>query len=143
MLSEGKIRQIRDFNRQYVIMLGLLKKPKYGVNLSWPERRIMIEIGLNHLQQPMAIAKKLHLDKSYTSRLVNQLVKKDLLVKRPSKTDSRAVKLAFTSLGQKIFTEIDQLSNQRIQAMLTDLNDEQQEEVFRCIKTVSTLLFKK
>lgn len=143
MLSEAKIREIRSFDRQYVIMLGLLKKPKYEVKLGWPERRIMVEIGLNHLRQPMAIAQKLHLDRSYTSRLINQLVKKDLLVKRPSKTDSRAVKVTFTDLGQRIFTEIDQLSNQRIQAMLADLNDRQQEKVFRCIKTVSKLLFKK
>lgn len=143
MLSKEKINQIRAFNRDYVIMLGILNKPKYDSNLSWPERRLMIEIGVNHLKTPMALAQKLNLDKSYTSRLINNLVRKGLLVKRRSELDLRSVELFFTKLGQKVFAEIDQLSVALIQRQLAKLGDAEQEQLFNCLKTADRLLFER
>lgn len=143
MLSKEKINQIRAFNRDYVIMLGILNKPKYDSNLSWPERRLMIEIGVNHLKTPMALAKKLHLDKSYTSRLINNLVRKGLLVKKRSELDLRSVELFFTKLGQKVFAEIDQLSVALIQRQLAKLSEAEQEQLFNCLKTADRLLFER
>lgn len=141
MLSKKKINQIRAFNRDYVIMLGILNKPKYDTNLSWPERRLMIEIGRNHLRTPMALAQKLHLDKSYTSRLINNLVHKGLIEKRRSETDLRSVELSLTEFGQRVFTEIDQLSVKLLQKQLAKLTAAQQEQLFNCLQTADRLLF--
>lgn len=141
MLSEKKINQIRAFNRDYVIMLGILNKPKYDTNLSWPERRLMIEIGRNHLRTPMALVKKLHLDKSYTSRLINNLNHKGLIEKKRSATDLRSVELSLTGFGQKVFTEIDQLSVKLLQKQLAKLTAAEQDQLFNCLQTADRLLF--
>lgn len=142
MLSEKEIKQIRSFNRQYVIKLGILNKPDYTTNLSWAERRIMIEIGINHLTTPMSISKKLNLDKSYTSRLINHLVKKDLVIKSPSSKDSRSVELSMTAKGIKTFNAINTESNHQVEEMIAKLNEKDQQKFFDCIKTAKNLLFK-
>ena len=142
MLTTEQINQIRSFNRQYVVKLGILTKPTYATDLSWAERRIMIEIGLNHLTTPMAISKKLTIDKSYTSRLINHLVKKELIIKSPSPTDSRSVELNFTEKGIQTFKDINDESNLQVKEMIQKLNSDQQEEFFKCITTAKNLLFK-
>lgn len=142
MLSEEEIKQIRSFNRQYVIKLGILNKPNYATNLSWAERRIMIEIGVNHLTTPMSISKKLNLDKSYTSRLINHLVKKGLVIKTPSPKDSRSVELSMTDEGIKTFNAINTESNHQVEEMIAKLSENDQQKFFECIKTAKNLLFK-
>lgn len=143
MLNQQQIEQIRSFNRQYTEVLGVFDSKIFGTDLSWTEARIIIEMGVNHRQTPMILAKQLHIDKSYVSRILNKLVKNDLLVKRRSAHDSRSVEVSFTDKGQRTFDQINQQSNVQITDLLADLSDEEQTQFFQSIRTLKQLIFER
>ncbi|HJA46276.1 MAG TPA: MarR family winged helix-turn-helix transcriptional regulator [Candidatus Limosilactobacillus excrementigallinarum] len=143
MLSKNEIENIRAFNRQYTQVLGVLNKRTFDTDLTWPEGRILIEVGVNHLDTPMAVAKALKLDKSYASRTIKKLVDKKILKKTPSTTDSRSINISLTKYGEKVFYDINQKSNDLIKKMIEDLSPAEQDKYFESIQTINSLLFKK
>lgn len=143
MLKQKQIEEMRDFNRKYTQVLGVFDRRIFGTDLSWAEARILIEIGINHLKTPMMLSRQLSLDKSYVSRILNKLVKKGVLVKKPSPEDSRSVQLSFTPAGLKILDRINDQSNALVSKLIQDLPAAEQEEFFRCISRANQLLFEK
>lgn len=143
MLDQKQIERIRSFNRQYTEVLSVFDSKIFGTNLSWTEARIIIEIGVNHRQTPMALSKQLNIDKSYVSRILNRLVKDGLLVKSRSAQDSRSVQVTFTADGQKVFDQINERSNLQIMHLISNLSQEEQLKFFESIKTLNKLLFQK
>ncbi|MCH3921865.1 MarR family winged helix-turn-helix transcriptional regulator [Limosilactobacillus sp.] len=142
MLSEQQINEVRAFNRHYTQVLGVLNKRTFDTKLTWPEGRILLEIGINHLSTPMMVANRLQLDKSYASRTIKRLTDKGLIAKTPSPTDSRSVNIALTDKGQVVCDDINQKSNLLIEGLISDLSEEEQERYFKCIMTINQLLFK-
>ena len=141
MLTDNQIEEIRQFNRRYTQILGVLNKKVFDTNLTWPEGRILIEIGINHITTPMVLAKKLNLDKSYASRTVNKLVKRGILEKNSSPDDLRSVKLNLTEYGWDVFNDVNQRSNSLMKEVLSPLSNTQQKEFFNNIESLNTLLF--
>ncbi|WP_308555877.1 MarR family winged helix-turn-helix transcriptional regulator [uncultured Lactobacillus sp.] len=141
MLSKEQIFQIREFNRHYTQALGILNKNIFNMNLTWPEGRILIEIGLNKYATPMAIANNLQMDKSYTSRIINNLVKKDIVTKRPSPEDKRSVQIQLTDHGTQVFNEVNENSNKQVNNLLDHLSASQKEKYFNDIMEINQLIF--
>lgn len=141
MLTNQEIAYIRQVNRRYTQVLGVLSKQTMGTSLTWPQARILIEIGVHHLRTPMALARCLQLDKSYASRLIQQLVKKGILAKSRSRQDSRSVELSLTATGQQVFAQIDQESNQLIKGLLQGLSPQDQRAYLHSVQTIDRLLF--
>lgn len=143
MLSTQQINRMRQFNRQYTQALGILNKHTFDMDLTYPEGRVLIEIADNAPVTPITIAKRLGLDKSYTSRIIKQLAKKGILSKERSKRDMRSVDLQLTSHGQKIFKQVNDRSNQQVAGLLAGLSANQQEKIFNDVMEINTLLFER
>lgn len=143
MLTEQEINDIRTFNRQYTQVLGVLNKRTFDTDLTWPEGRILVEIGVNHLNTPMAVTRALNLDKSYVSRTIKRLVGKGILAKKPSPTDSRSINISLTKKGQEVFKDINQKSNNLIKDLLVGLSPAEQEEYRKSIAKINQLLFRR
>lgn len=141
MLTKKQINQIRQFNRRYTQALGILNKHTFNMDLTFPEGRVLIEIGNNQPVSPMAIAKKLGLDKSYTSRIVKQLEKKDIITKKQSTVDRRSFDLELTPHGKEVFQQVDDKSNEQMAKLLKDLTPAQQQTIYDDVQEVNALLF--
>ncbi|MCI1290514.1 MAG: MarR family transcriptional regulator [Lactobacillus sp.] len=143
MLTRQEINLIRNFNRQYVIQLGVLSRRTYHTDLTWPQARLLIEIGLHHLQTPMELSRQLNLDKSYTSRLINQLVKQGILRKEKSHRDGRSVVVTLTNAGEEVFQTINQRSDEQVRTLIKNLSPEKQAEFLAAVTTIKKLIFLK
>lgn len=141
-LTVKEIEKIRQFNRQYTLLLGILNKRVFDTSLTWPEGRILIEVGVNHLTTPMALAHRLGLDRSYASRIINRLAAKGIILKQPSPDDARSVQLALTEKGQQVFEDINKRSNQQVADLLANLSAKDQQRVVRDVIELSSLLLK-
>src|SRR5689334_6151533 len=103
MMPES-IAHIRSFNRFYTTIIGLLNQHYLNSEFSLTEVRILYELA--HRPQGTTASQLialLALDKGYLSRLLHQLDKKKLLVKKPSDTDKRSSLLSLSVLGQTTF----------------------------------------
>lgn len=141
MLDQAAISKIRNFNRDYTKLLGIMNKKVLNTPLSWTEGRVLLEISFNNDKTPIEVANNLELDKSYTSRILKRFEKNGLIRKSPSATDSRSVDLSLTTAGQELVSELDDRSNQQIQDLLTDLSTDEQKQFYQAMTTLNNLLF--
>ncbi len=141
MLDQAAISKIRNFNRDYTKLLGIMNKKVLNTPLSWTEGRVLLEISFNNDKTPIEVANNLELDKSYTSRILKRFEKNGLIRKSPSATDSRSVDLCLTTAGQELVNKLNDRSNQQIQNLLTDLSTAEQKQFYQAMTTLDNLLF--
>jgi DNA-binding MarR family transcriptional regulator len=85
----------------------------------------------------IALAERLFLDKSTTSRVVATLVKKGYVEQRPDKDDGRATALHVTANGRRLHKRItDELVAQQ-QLLLADLDPDVREAVINVIRRLA------
>ncbi|MCK8607164.1 MarR family winged helix-turn-helix transcriptional regulator [Apilactobacillus ozensis] len=142
MLNQQELEKIRQFNRQYTNKLGIMNKNIFETGLKWSEARLLLEIYLNHLKTPKDLVNQLKLDKSYVSRTVNSLVKKQMLNKVQSKSDLRAVNLALTEKGISVSKRLNNESNEQIISMLSNLSEQERNSFYNSISNINSTLFK-
>lgn len=141
LLNQTEISQIRNFNRDYTKLLGILNKKVLDTPLSWTEGRVLLEISFNNDKTPIEVANNLKLDKSYTSRILNRFEKKGIVNKSPSAKDSRSIELSLTATGQELVKELNARSDQQIKDLLKDLSIDEQQQFFQAMTTLDNLLF--
>ncbi len=129
-------KDIRQFNRFYTGILGLLNHYYLNSGYSLAEVRILFE--LNDLGSCTAndIIQKLKMDPSYMSRILSRFLKTGLIVKKPSPKDSRAKVLRLTPEGQRLIGDLIARSNREIEAMISNMDDSACQELWQAIKTL-------
>ncbi|MCU0451158.1 MAG: bifunctional helix-turn-helix transcriptional regulator/GNAT family N-acetyltransferase [Bernardetiaceae bacterium] len=139
-MNAPPIAQIRAFNRFYTATLGLLSHQVYDSPFTLPQVRVLFELH----QQPgllaTDLAARLHIDKGYLSRLLQQLGKAGLVAKTVTPTDKRAATLHLTPAGQQAFAGLDQRSNEHVAALVAHLAPPQLAQLLQSLATVEQLL---
>jgi len=141
LLNKSEISSIRNFNRDYTKLLGIMNKRVFDTPLSWTEGRVLEEISFNQAKTPIEVSNNLDLDKSYTSRILKRFEKNGLLSKSPSTTDSRSIELNLTADGQTLVNKLDNRSDKQIQNLLADLSSSEQKQFYQAMATLDQLLF--
>jgi DNA-binding MarR family transcriptional regulator len=70
----------------------------------------------------MDLTKKLYLDKSTISRVVDLLIKKGYIIKEPSQTDGRAIRLNVTANGRIVYQKIETIGTEDMKKMLENID---------------------
>ena len=84
-LDEGIIADIRQFNRFYTNILGVLNKHVLDTGYTLTEARVVLEIGFMEPCIANQLVEKLDMDRSYMSRIISKLHKDGLLEKESSR----------------------------------------------------------
>ncbi|CAM3715823.1 hypothetical protein GCM10009865_03900 [Aeromicrobium ponti] len=83
-LNDNIVGDIRQFNRFYTNILGLLDKHVFKAGYSLTESRVILEIGFMGQCIANDLVEKLDIDRSYMSRIISKLIKEGLLIKENS-----------------------------------------------------------
>ncbi|ELE7135273.1 MULTISPECIES: bifunctional helix-turn-helix transcriptional regulator/GNAT family N-acetyltransferase [Vibrio] len=121
-------RQLRHYSRQAVRLLGMLDKQCGDVALTPVQAHALGEIQL----QPLTInqlAQQLNVDKSNASRTVTGLIKLGLVESIENPKDKRSQLVALTEQGQQALSQLDQQQNSFFEQLLTQLDDNEQEQL--------------
>ncbi|PQJ37782.1 MarR family transcriptional regulator [Vibrio campbellii] len=121
-------RQLRNYSRQAVRLLGMLDKQCGDVALTPVQAHALGEIQL----QPLTInqlAQQLNVDKSNASRTVTGLIKLGLVESIENPKDKRSQLVALTEQGQQALSQLDQQQNSFFEQLLTQLDDCEQEQL--------------
>ena len=120
-------RQLRHYSRQAVRLLGMLDKQCGDVALTPVQAHALGEIQL----QPLTInqlAQQLNVDKSNASRTVTGLIKLGLVESIENPKDKRSQLVALTEQGLQALSQLDQQQNNFFEQLLTQLDDNEQEQ---------------
>jgi len=116
------VSDIRTFNRFYTDIIGLLDQHLLDSPYALAEARILFEINNAGTIQASQIIDKMHIDKSYLSRLLKKLEKDKLVIRKRSDSDARAVILSLTEKGEKEFGMLNKASDEQIRNLIDPLS---------------------
>jgi amino-acid N-acetyltransferase len=101
---------------------------------------IISELGRNGTLTLADLARRVGLDKSWTSRAVESLVQEGLIAKVQSDEDRRTVLLSLTEAGRKRFENLNTVLDTQAGRVLNRIDSEQQPQVFEALRQIRDAL---
>jgi DNA-binding MarR family transcriptional regulator len=141
-MKKELINSLRDFNRFYTTVLGVVNNHILESDYSLTEARIIYEVNEQEGITARAIKEKLQIDEGYMSRMVAKLVKQGILKKKQSKEDKRIFALALTGKGRQIAADINLQSDEQVKSLVKHLDLKEREHLAGLIIQVKQLLEK-
>lgn len=136
------VKSVRDFNRLYVNLIGVLQNNLFDLNYSLIECRIIFEIGLSGEISARQLKDLLFIDEGYLSRLIGNLVRNGLISKSQSKKDKRIHILSLTVKGQNLLEEINRKSDDQIEGLMNNLSGIDQNRVAEIMEELKLIFGK-
>lgn len=134
-MLESKSNEFRELTRTLERNLeGLNTSDCCICNISTAQCHMIVEIGRAKDSKLKELAQTLRIDTSSASKVVEELVKKELVLREQSKTDRRSVEINLTKEGQLIFKQIETDMNQVFKQVFELINESERENVLKCLK---------
>lgn len=127
--------RLRDLLRKVVKNLGLLKKDKeFCCGITYAQYCAIIEIGREKEIFLKDLSEKLKLDKSTTSRTVDNLVKLNYVNLDTFKENRRFVKITLTDKGQNLFESIENNATQYYKKILELIPENKKDQLIESLE---------
>lgn len=139
-MKQEQIDEIRDFNRFYAKVIGLLDKTFLNSEYSLTEVRVLLEIYKQSGILANDIMNSLQIDKGYLSRILKKFEKKQMITKKQSDTDRRAIYLELTEFGKKEFLEVDTATNLQIDTIFSHFSEAEQQTLIESMDKIKSIL---
>ncbi|PHU34431.1 MarR family winged helix-turn-helix transcriptional regulator [Pseudobutyrivibrio ruminis] len=97
----------------------------------------LVEIGRAPGISVKDLADRLHTDKSAVSRTVDDLVKKDFVVRKPSETDRRYVELTLAEMGSERFEKIEKSMDDKFADVFSNIPKDKQKQVLESLELIN------
>lgn len=128
-ISKNTMADIRQFNRFYTNILGVLDKHILDTGYSFTEARVILEIGLMERCIANNLVDKLEIDRSYMSRIINKLSKDGLVMKENTTLDNRTSLIRLTPEGMTLFNQLNERSDEQIVRLFQGLSQNEIKEI--------------
>lgn len=138
--SIARIDEIRSFNRFYTQHVGALNEGLLNSEFTLTEMRILYELYAGKGLSAAVLRKDLLLDAAYLSRILKRFENKGLIETVPSDKDARKKILSLTKLGGTTILPFIQSSRLEVDAVLSEVSEQDQQELVRAIRTITTIL---
>ncbi|MBX4866946.1 bifunctional helix-turn-helix transcriptional regulator/GNAT family N-acetyltransferase [Rhizobium bangladeshense] len=134
------IETARDFNRFYTNFLGLLNKAYLDSPYTLTDARVLFEIGSHEGVSAKALARDLHLDPAYLSRILKRFRAEGLIETSADTADLRSQIITVTDRGREEFEELGRRANDQIAARFDMLAAGEPQAVVSAMNTIRALL---
>lgn len=132
--------EIREFNRFYTNIIGLVNQTILDSPYSLAEARVLLEIDKSGRCTAADLTNLLQIDPGYLSRILARFIKEEMVVKTRSATDGRVQVLSLTDKGREIFGKIDETSNRQVIQILDELPGTQTEKLVGHMRGIQHIL---
>ena len=129
------VKQFREYTRQLECHLGNINSADCCCcSVNKTQCFLIVEIGRKPGISVKELADILRIDKSGVSRLVEDLVQKEFVERKPSAEDRRFVTLNLLPKGQERFEKIEHDMYYRFKGVLEQIPEDKQEQVMEALK---------
>jgi DNA-binding MarR family transcriptional regulator/N-acetylglutamate synthase-like GNAT family acetyltransferase len=118
-LADPEIAAVREFNRFYTNVLGLLREGLLDTPYSLTEARVIFELARADNAEVAALRTWLDIDRGYLSRILARFEADGLITRRRSASDGRRQVISLTSRGRSAFRMLDARSTGQISGLLS------------------------
>lgn len=135
-----RISAVREFNRMYTKIIGLLDERMLSTPYSLTEVRVMFELAQRDTLPVTLLRQTLGLDPGYLSRLLARFESDGLVARERSANDGRAQVVSLTPAGKEVFAKLDSISSEHVGQLLAALSERNQRSLVQAMDTIRVRL---
>jgi DNA-binding MarR family transcriptional regulator/GNAT superfamily N-acetyltransferase len=140
VVAEQAVARVREFNREWTQVLGLLDRGLLETDYTLAESRVIFELAQLDSWERLALRERLEMDDSFMTRVLRRLEDMGLIESSPSKKDGRALDLRLTGSGREAFAVLNERSSQQVEALLEPLSEDQLATLLESMTIISRLV---
>ena len=112
--KQNAVKKIREFNRTYTRVLGLLNRHILNSGYSLTEARILFELYRPNPCSANGLVNLLGVDRSYMSRILKRFEQRGLIERTMDQNDSRVHLIELTQTGRATIEELGVKSDEQV-----------------------------
>jgi DNA-binding MarR family transcriptional regulator/GNAT superfamily N-acetyltransferase len=136
----ARVAAVREFNRFYTGMLGLLSEGLLDTRYSLTEARVIFELAGAGQTEVADLRRILDIDAGYLSRLLARFEADGLVARRRSSSDARRQVISLTGQGRSAYQLLDSSAAHQIGALLSGCTDQDQQHLIEAMARVQRIL---
>jgi len=138
-LVEPVVSRIRQFNRTWTEVLGLLDRGLLETDFSLVEARVLFELAHDARTDRQELRDRLGIDNSFLSRVLQRLVERGVVDAAPSDTDRRAVVLSLATDGRHAADDLSRRSDAQIRRLIEPLGADERRQLVESMTITASL----
>lgn len=131
---------VREFNRFYTGVLGLLRGSYLETPYSLTEARVIFEIAQRAGTDATELRRVLDLDAGYLSRILARLSAEGLISRERSQTDARRQMIILTAAGRAAFETLDERAEAQARDLLAGYGAEDQQRLAGAMAVIRRIM---
>jgi DNA-binding MarR family transcriptional regulator/GNAT superfamily N-acetyltransferase len=135
-----RIAAVREFNRMYTKIVGVLDEHMLRTPYSLTEVRVLFELSQQDSLPVTTLRRTLDLDPGYLSRVLARFEADGLIERERSAEDGRQQVARLTPAGKDVFQKLDELSSQDVHNLLEGLTDDGQRRLVDAMQVIKNQL---
>jgi DNA-binding MarR family transcriptional regulator/GNAT superfamily N-acetyltransferase len=139
-VPESEIAAVREFNRFYTNVLGLLREGLLDTPYSLTEARIIFELARQDQAEVTRLRRWLDIDAGYLSRILGRFETDGLVTRTRSPEDARRQVIGLTGSGRAVFAKLDALSADQIRGLLSRLSADSRRSLTDAMTTIREIM---
>jgi DNA-binding MarR family transcriptional regulator/GNAT superfamily N-acetyltransferase len=136
----AQVTAVREFNRFYTNVIGLLREGLLDTSYSLTEARVIFELARQDETDATQLRSSLDIDAGYLSRILARFSCDGLVTRARSGQDARCQVITLTGTGRKVFAHLDELSSQQIRGLLASVPREQRQQLTGAMAAIQQIL---
>jgi DNA-binding MarR family transcriptional regulator/GNAT superfamily N-acetyltransferase len=137
--SADRVRAVREFNRVYTSLIGLLHGAYLDSPYSLTEARVLYELAQTGQREISALRRGVDIDAGYLSRILARFEADGLITRERSAADARRRVITLTGAGQRAFQGLDRRSAEQIGTLLGRFADTEQQRLVSAMATIQEI----
>ena len=135
-----RVTAVREFNRFYTNVLGLLREGLLDTPYSLTEARVIFELARQDQADSGALRRGLDIDAGYLSRILARFEADGLVTRQRAASDGRRHVIRLTEPGRETFRMLDRSSSDQIAALLSTLAEEDQRRLTTAMAAIREVI---
>jgi DNA-binding MarR family transcriptional regulator/GNAT superfamily N-acetyltransferase len=134
------VTAVREFNRFYTNVLGLLREGLLDTPYSLTEARVIFELGRTDHAEVAALRAWLDIDRGYLSRILARFETDGLVTRQRSASDGRRQVIGLTPGGRSAFRMLDSRSTGQISGLLSERSPADQRRLTAAMASIREVI---
>ncbi len=138
--ADREVAAVREFNRFYTNVLGLLREGLLNTPYSLTEARVIFELARADSTEVGALRACMDIDAGYLSRILARFEADGLVTRRRSSSDGRRQIIGLTSRGRSAFGMLQGRATGQIRALLSGRGEDDRRRLTGAMASIREIL---
>jgi DNA-binding MarR family transcriptional regulator/GNAT superfamily N-acetyltransferase len=138
--ADAAVAAVREFNRFYTNVIGLLRGKYLDTPYSLTEARLLFELAQRDTSEVTDLRRTVDIDPGYLSRILARFEADGLITRERSAADARRQVIGLTGTGRGVVEGLDARSAGQTRDMLAGVRDEDRRALLEAMRVITETL---